>query len=172
MLLPLGGKPLWRWAYDAAIQAFGSENVVCAIPAGDLDGPLGKSLRQHGVEIFAYDGDENDVLGRFHACAHQYRWHPDSVIVRITPDDPFKSVDALLRVAHGERLPVEVGGEAFTLAMLDNPYNPTEREHLTYSLFAYPPPPPPNGLWTIDTEEQYAVAQGIVEYKASMGELR
>lgn len=162
MLLPLGGKPLWRWAYDVAIHTFGSDNVVCAIPASDVDGPLGDSLREHGAEIFTYDGDENDVLGRFMACAHRYRWHPDSVIVRVTCDDPFKRVDALYRVSRGERLPVELGGEAFTLEMLDSAHlnwegRAREREHITYALFAYSPPLPPKGLWTIDTPEDYAL---------------
>lgn len=154
MLMDLGGKPLVYWAWNAARVAFGVEHTVAAIPASAANDELAGVVEGWGGQVFRWAGDESDVLGRFHACAHRYRWRPDSVIVRVTPDDPFKSAVALARVAMGERLPVEFGGEAFTLAMLDEWHEWGDGvEHLTH-LYEYPPPPPPPGVWTIDTQEQ------------------
>jgi spore coat polysaccharide biosynthesis protein SpsF len=119
MLLPLCGKPLIQHVYDLTARAFFPQHVVVACPADEANKPLRVAVENFGGEVFAWEGPENDVLGRFHACAHRYRWHPDSVIVRVTPDDPFKDPGMMKRVAAGERLPVEQGAEAFTLGMLD-----------------------------------------------------
>ncbi len=154
MLMDLGGKPLIQWAIDAAAEAFGDHNVVVAIPHSAENDVLAEWLNGHGRTVFSWDGPENDVLGRFHACAHLYRWKPDSVIVRVTPDDPFKDPAKLRRVANGERLPVELGGEAFTLKMLDRAHRMSDhREHITKALFPTDPPSAPPGIWTIDTQE-------------------
>lgn len=183
MLLKLGDETLIARAVRIAEAAFGKDQVVVAIPASDEAGPLGEELRRIDARVFAWDGPEADVLGRFYACAHRYRWHPDSVIVRYTPDDPFKSVDGLRRVAAGERLPVEIGGEAFTLAMLHQAMRATawfndrdeviagsSREHITRAIFPTPPPPPPPGVWTIDTAEDLEAARwarvwGVATYE-------
>ena len=162
MLQTLGDDTLIARGWRIACVAFGAAHCVVAIPAPDALGPLGDELRRLGATIFAWDGPEDDVLGRFYHCAHRYRWHPDSVIVRYTPDDPFKAVASLRRVAAGERLPVEQGGEAFTLAMLDWAQNCTSdrgREHLTRILFLTAPPSPPPGVWTIDTADDLAAAR-------------
>jgi len=163
MLLKLGDDTLIKWAVRRARLGF-ADNVVVAIPAKDSDGLLGDELRRIGAKVFAYRGPETDVLGRFWECAHLYRWHPDSVIVRWTPDDPFKDLVAVMRVVDGERLPVEQGAEAFTLAMLDaaqasTPFDSPHREHITHAIFPTPPPRPPVGeVWTIDTQADYEAA--------------
>lgn len=188
MLLTLGGETLIARAWRIACEAFGQRNVVVAIPANDVDGPLGHALLAEivGPTVFPWHGDESDVLGRFHACAHTYRWHPDSVIVRYTPDDPLKDVDSLRRVAAGERLPVEQGGEAFTLAMLDAAHERLRlrdglpagwpmgaREHITHALFPdSPPPPAPLGCWTIDTREDYEAAEAQMSAPLVLNEWR
>lgn len=161
MLLPLAGEPLVWHAWSRAVLAFGPEHVVVACPADDAQ-TFGEVLPE--ARIFPYAGDEQDVLSRFYACAHTYRWHPDSVIVRVTPDDPFKSVSDLRRCAAGERVPVEWGGEAFTLHQLDRAHfrNRNEafcREHITHALFGVPAPQVPEGVWTIDTEADYEAAK-------------
>lgn len=167
MLLPLAGETLIERAWNIAAAAFG--DCVVAIPANDNDGPLGAELRRIRANVYPWVGPEADVLRRFFDCAHHYRWHPDSVIVRYTPDDPYKDIACLRAVAAGERLPVELGGEAFTLAMLDAAqadarserygpnatYEPSAREHITRAIFPTPPPPAPDGVWTIDTQEDY-----------------
>jgi len=163
VLMGLCGKPLWWHAWNAAVQAFGPENVVVAMLAASTENDvLAESCAMHGARVYRWDGPEKDVLGRFHACAHRYRWHPDSVIVRVTPDDPRKDPAIMRRVASGERFHVEQGAEAVTLAMLDGarerlhwPYRHFAREHITRALFPTDPPPPPDDgtPWTVDTQE-------------------
>ena len=164
VLMEVGGRSLIRRAWDASVEAFGEANVVFAIPATPENDELHSAIVGFTPEVFRWDGGENDVLGRFWHCAHRYRWHPDSVIVRVTPDDPFKDPAMMRRVAAGERLPVELGAEAFTLAMLGEAHEeyfcqPRYREHITKALFHTPPPAPPPGIWTIDTREDLEAAQ-------------
>ena len=186
MLLPLAGKPLIWHAVNAAVEAFGG--AVVAIPDTEENDELEAAIvdcTDEEVEIFRWRGPEWDVLGRFHACAHQYRWHPDSVIVRVTPDDPFKLPHLMVQVAMGERQPVEESCEAFTLRMLDEaqkrePYevevddddcvdgldpvgavkwvpNPA-REHITLALFPSQIPTKLGKFWTVDTWDDYEAA--------------
>jgi spore coat polysaccharide biosynthesis protein SpsF (cytidylyltransferase family) len=192
MLLPLAGMPLIWHAWNAAVQAFRHANVVVAIPASEENDELAVVVSRFGtawkgpdypVNIYRWDGPEDDVLGRFYHCAHRYRWHPDSIIMRITPDDPRKDPAMLKRVAAGERHPVELGGEAFTLAMLNVATDgwlempdewrdsddealqqmAHEREHITHALFPTDPPPPPPGVWTVDTESDYQAMKKVME---------
>lgn len=179
VLLPLGGKSLIQHVWERAAEAFYAQHVVVACPADELNKPLRTAVENFGGQVFAWDGPENDVLGRFHACAHTYRWHPDSVIVRVTPDDWNKQPAMMKRVAAGERLPVELGAEAFTLAQLDAAmekwvvegfafgrpiYNPA-REHITHALFSHPAPAAPDSQvpWSIDSREDYDAVRRAVE---------
>ena len=178
VLLPLGGESIVARIWRTSCSAFGSENVVVAYPATNDNAPILDELRRIGAVGVAWDGDESDVLGRFYLTAHRFRWHPDAVLVRVTCDDPFKDIDAMRRVASGERLPVELGGEAFTLAMLDEaharepefitPEHPTlgsgrirnpKREHITDSLFPFRLPAMNEPGMTIDTEADYEAAK-------------
>lgn len=168
MLLTLPGpdgqeETLIARGYRLACEAFGKAHVVVAIPAGDEAGPLGEELRRIGADVFAWSGSEADVLGRFHACAHSRRWHPDSVIVRYTPDDHRRDPAGMRRVASGERLPVPIGGEAFTLAQLSSAHERIQdmhrREHLSYALFCTHAMEIPPGVWSIDTAEDIAAAR-------------
>lgn len=177
MLLEVGGRTLIRRAWDASVEAFGAENVVFAIPATEDNDALFRECVSFGpayiheneaylpTQVSRWEGPEQDVLGRFWHCAHRYRWHPDSVIVRITPDDFRKDPAMMKRVAAGERLPVEQGAEAFTLAMLDEARGGTlfgcshQREHITNAIFATPPPPAPPGIWSIDTQADLDAAR-------------
>jgi spore coat polysaccharide biosynthesis protein SpsF (cytidylyltransferase family) len=168
MLRMLDGETLIERAYRRAVGIFGDTETVVAIPASDASGPLGDELRRIGATIFAWDGPESDVLGRFHACAHRYRWHPESILHRWTSDDPFKRAPDVFAVLDGERRPVEWGGEAFTLAMLDAAHirlgeSSTGREHMTFALFpTLPPAVPTSGTWTIDTEQDLADARAML----------
>jgi hypothetical protein len=172
MLLKIGAETLIERAWNKAAEAFGEDDCVVAIPKGDEDGPLGEELDRIGANVFAWKGDEHDVLGRFHACAHTYRWKPDAVIVRWTPDDPFRSAEHVWRVVNGERLPVELGGEAFTLWMLDQANAhitriPAEdeallREHLTYALFPFALPPIGIPGYTVDTQTDLDAARALL----------
>jgi spore coat polysaccharide biosynthesis protein SpsF (cytidylyltransferase family) len=168
MLLGLGGMTLIERAVRTATLAFGWDNVIVAHPDTPENAPLVAELERISARRFAWAGPENDVLSRVYHCSHTYRWHPDSVIVRYTPDDPWKDVASLRRVAAGERLPVEMGGEAFTLAQLDRAYTRPwhtheEKEHITHALFPIAPPKPPAGVWSIDTQADYDAAIAELE---------
>lgn len=197
MLARLGNETLIERGYRLACETFGREHVVVATPPlHSLNAPLDVELRRIGAVVYEWnDDDESDVLGRIHSAAHARRWNPASVIFRWTPDDWDKRPDACRRVAAGERLPVELGGEAFTLAMLDaahaqyqlhdgvyysihsNPDKAKEadewaatcREHISYALFDTPAPLCPPGLFTIDTPADLAAARRIVEGEAYLG---
>jgi spore coat polysaccharide biosynthesis protein SpsF (cytidylyltransferase family) len=168
MLAKLGNETLIARGHRMACEVFGEANVVVAIPADDAAGPLGDELRKIGATVFPWSGDEADVLSRFWACAHTYRWHRDAVIVRWTPDDPFKDPQKVRAVVEGVRHPAELGAEAFTLAMLDEAHERiqrpdtaagTAREHITHALFPTLPPPAPAGVWTIDTAADLETAR-------------
>lgn len=164
VLLPIQGIRLIDHVWRRAVEAFGEQHTVVAHPDTSENAPLVEVLDSLGAQRFAWDGPEDDVLSRFYYCAHRYRWHPGSVIVRVTADDWRKSPAMMKRVANGERMAVEVGAEAFTLAMLDEAqqslgYPSEQREHITHALFPTAPPEPPPGIWTIDTAEDLAAAQ-------------
>lgn len=115
MLADVGGKPLLWYAWNAAVEDFGRENVVIAY-AG-----VGGFMMVHAVShalSFPYFGNENDLLGRLHAAAHFYRWHPHDIIIRVTPDD----------------VPIDTHRERCTLAQLDHWHttvtDPAVREHV------------------------------------------
>ncbi len=173
MLLEVGGRSLIRRAWDASVEAFGAENVVFALPFGDEQLELVTACKAFGAKVWMpyRNVQESNVLLRLYLCAHEYRWNPSSVIVRVTPDDFRKSPAMMLRVANGERLPVEQGGEAFTLQMLDDAemevgaFDHAAREHITRAFVRYgislhrSPPSPPPGIWTIDTQEDLDAAR-------------
>lgn len=168
VLKDVAGEPLVVRVWRLASLAVGRESAVVAYPATDENLLLREVLDRHNIPAFAWDGPEVDVLGRFYACAHRYRWHPDTVILRVTADDPWKDPVLMRRVIAGERLPVEQGGEAFTLAMLDAAYLssslPTEHIGRHEMLFPTPPPKPPASPvpWSIDSEADYwAVVDAI-----------
>jgi glutamate-1-semialdehyde 2,1-aminomutase len=121
VLMPIKGVPLIRIAYEKAVEAFGADNVVVAYPATVENLPLSIFLASHWMHSFASTLPEDDVLGRIVECARFHSPNPDTVVFRYTPDDHRKEVAAMKRVAQGERgIPVEIGGEAFTLAELEH----------------------------------------------------
>lgn len=180
MLLPIGGESVIERGHRIACEAFGREHVVVAIPANDANGPLGDELRRIGAAIFAVEGDNDDVLARLYRCATWSRWHPESIIVRWTPDDFRKDPELCRRVAAGARYPVAQSCEAFTLADLrkaharacpgNSGWTDGAREHVTYAIPHLNPVGvqdlrlPDDGYpWSIDTEDDYRRACEWVE---------
>lgn len=160
VMLPLAdNRPILHHVVRRAITAFGRANVVVATGPSEHNAEIVDWCKQQEVQCACYH-DEADVLGRFHATAHHYRWHPSSIIVRLTADDPFKSPEAMREVAEGWRHPVELGGEAFTLAMLDEAHarvtNFAAREHITDALFPHRLPLMADGrIWSVDSPSDY-----------------
>lgn len=167
MLLPLGGKPVVMWAVDAAIAAFDAENVVATVPDTPENDELAAVLGR-AIAVIRSSRKESDVLGRLCDAAYACRWAPESVCVRVTPDDWRKDPQALRRVAAGARLPVERGGEACTLQTLRTldwtVYKERDREHVSFALFHSPTlPPPVDGVpWSIDTQADYDAAVALL----------
>ena len=167
MLLDLHGETLIARAVRLAGEVFYAQHVIVAIPIADADGALAGELQRLNANVFAYDGPEWDVLARYWHAATRYRWHPDAIIHRWTPDDPFKDAQHVRKVLQGQRWPVELGGEAFTLKTLASAHKNTApelellREHIGSNalLFPAPAPPAPRGIWTIDTPDDYKAAR-------------
>jgi spore coat polysaccharide biosynthesis protein SpsF (cytidylyltransferase family) len=159
VLLPIKGVPLIEIAWRKAVEVFGRENVVVSFPRTVENLPLSMFLANLGAVQHEFEGDEDDVLSRFHECATTYRCLPDTKIHRWTPDDHRKEPEYVRRVIAGERLPVELGGECFTLSQLKHAHETVKdafrREHISYALFESPAPPAPEGLYTIDTQSDY-----------------
>jgi spore coat polysaccharide biosynthesis protein SpsF (cytidylyltransferase family) len=84
-LADLCGKPLIRHVADRAKQIRGVDRWVIAVPShADYQAIMAVS-GPGGVEIAFADVDENDVLGRYAACAKTF---DASVIMRLTGDCP------------------------------------------------------------------------------------
>lgn len=117
MLTLVAGHPVLWYGWHTACDLYGPESVVIACPEPDFD-PIHRAISQ--AQVFGYTGDENDVLGRFHACAHKYRSHPLTTIIRVTPDD----------------FPIDPLREQCTLQDLDHWHHtvtdPRTREHIGY----------------------------------------
>lgn len=157
MFATLGGRFLIDIALEKAYEAFGKEDVVVAIPDNPKNKLLKRYLKVSGANVFAWDGDEWDVLGRFYHCASLHGLRSEDKIFRWTPDDYAKVPELCRAVAEGETgIPVEFGGECFSFQELSQAHktvtNTYLREHLTYAL-GLKAPPPPEGTWTIDTVE-------------------
>jgi spore coat polysaccharide biosynthesis protein SpsF (cytidylyltransferase family) len=169
MLKLVGRETMVARAWRLSCEAFGEENCVVAYPNTDENLALAAELYRIGARRFAWDGDEADVLARFYACATLFRSDRDSVVVRITPDDPLKRPALMRRVAAGERLPVELSAEAFTLRMLEEAHfretDSVKREHISYAMYPVGPPPAPAGTWTVDTESDLAAVQARVRFE-------
>lgn len=173
VMLPLAdNRPILHHVVRRAIVAFGRANVVVATGPREHNAAIVDWCAQQDVPCVCHP-DEADVLGRFHVVAHQYRWHPSSILVRVTADDPFKSPEAMREVAEGWRHPVELGGEAFTLWMLDDAEavvsDPEAREHITDALFSHRLPLMADGrVWSVDTPSDYDRA--VERSRAEMAE--
>lgn len=161
VLLKLGGETLIERVWRLTCEAFSRENVVVAFPFTEENEPLRRELMRIGAMRFEFQGNEDDVLRRYYECAWRYRWHPDSVIVRVTADEPWLVPSMLRATAAGVRNPVELGGEAFTLKMLarrEHFFGPGaihQREHISHALYDTPAPAAPDGVYSIDTQEDY-----------------
>jgi len=127
---------------------------------------------------FVYDGDPNDVLGRFHECAKHFG---ADIIVRITADDPMKDPDLIdwicncmlqrpgLEFCSNTLTPTFPWGldiEAIRFKTLkwlhENVQDDVYREHVTYYILEHPdefktynieyPEDLHDWKWSIDTQ--------------------
>jgi spore coat polysaccharide biosynthesis protein SpsF len=95
VLADLHGKPILRHVLDGAMSSQLADNVIVAIPKGDMEGPLGHFLACQ-EDVYVHGGDEHDVAGRFLSAIEAYPCH---AFVRICADSPYiapSMVDALV----------------------------------------------------------------------------
>ncbi len=155
VLMDICGKPL-LWHVLERVKAAGTLNdIIVATTNMPEDAPLREFLEQQDVKVFI--GSEDDVLDRFYQAATHFGV---DVIVRITPDDPFKdpdvidravkllveadppvdyvsncSYDGSIRATYPEGIDVEVMTFDCLNKMWQRADRPSEREHLTPYLF-------------------------------------
>lgn len=82
ILLPIAGKSILQHVYDAA-----SEPKVVAMPSEDRATLLGLPLMDLKGQIMGFDGDPNDVLGRFYYTWQDFNPEADWIL-RLTADCP------------------------------------------------------------------------------------
>ena len=83
IMLPLGGRPMIEQIYLRVKRATNLDRVIVAIPKGTWN-----AMRDAYIpfnDFFLYDGDENDLVGRYLACVTQ---HQADIVVRIPCDNP------------------------------------------------------------------------------------
>ena len=127
MLRDLCGMPLVDHVVERLRRARSLDRIVVAIPEGGRDDALAAHCLSRGWDTFR--GSEDDVLGRYAACARAFGLDH---IVRATGDTPLvdpEEVDRLVRLhleegadyssskdEVGSRLPNGTGLEMFTRA--------------------------------------------------------
>jgi spore coat polysaccharide biosynthesis protein SpsF (cytidylyltransferase family) len=75
----VGGPDVLTFVVRRALES--GHDTIVAVP-GTAEN---MRIAPHAVPVFRYQGEENDVLGRYAACA---RYHKADVVVRITGDCP------------------------------------------------------------------------------------
>ena len=84
-LLPLAGKSLTQNLLERVKRATKLDAVVLAVPATPENECLWQVAHDAGCEFYWYKGDENDLVGRYLACAKSF---DADIIVRVPGDNP------------------------------------------------------------------------------------
>jgi spore coat polysaccharide biosynthesis protein SpsF len=125
-LLDIQGKPLLEHVIDRVRRARLIDRIVIATTVDEKDKPIIEFAKNRGIPY--YVGSEDDVLDRFYRAAKKYK---AKIIVRITPDDPFKDPEVIDKVI-GYYLEHE--GE---LDYVSNTIKPTYPEGLDVEVFSF-----------------------------------
>ncbi|MBI1388546.1 MAG: NTP transferase domain-containing protein [bacterium] len=153
MLMRLKGISLIEWVVRRLKRSSRLDEIIAAIPSGEIDDPLECALGAMSVEVFR--GSENDVLGRF--CQAARRSNPQHV-VRVCADNPlvsWEAIDLLIErhlgagvdysynhVPRRNLWPDGLGAEIASMETLDridrDAVEPDHREHLFNYLWAHP----------------------------------
>ena len=186
IMLDIQGKLLLEHVIDRVRASRLIEKIVIATTANEKDKAIVDFAQRRG--ILYYVGSEDDVLDRFYQAAK--RFHA-GLIVRITPDDPFKDPEVIDKLVsyyldHKDSLdyvsntikstyPEGLDVEVFTFTALEKAWReakkPSEREHVTpyiwnhSELFRIANVENDEDLshlrWTLDTEADLRFTQEI-----------
>ncbi|MFE8072029.1 NTP transferase domain-containing protein [Marinobacteraceae bacterium S3BR75-40.1] len=72
-LLPLAGKPLIERLFERLETIGGDRKIVLATTADEFNKPLVEWAEGTGREVYAYEGDVDDLVGRIHALFERVR---------------------------------------------------------------------------------------------------
>lgn len=185
VLLPLAGQPMLAHVIERTRRAARVDEVLVATTTNPGDEPLVEFCREFGCALFR--GDEQDVLDRYLQAA---RAHAATNVVRITSDCPLIDpavIDAVLaalaesdadyasNIAPSRTYPRGLDTEAFPFATLERCWReasePANREHVTAHIYRHPElfrltcithdRDESAHRWTVDTAEDYALAERI-----------
>lgn len=153
MLIDVMGKPLLQHVIDRVSQSKKIDKLILATTANPQDTVLVKFAKKNSLDFFT--GDEEDVLDRFYHAAKRFNI---KIIVRITPDDPFKDpevIDKAIEIflnGNGKvdyvtntlppTYPIGLDIEVFSFYALKKAWKeaekPSEREHVTPYIWNHP----------------------------------
>jgi spore coat polysaccharide biosynthesis protein SpsF len=96
-LRPIGDRRLIDWVLGALAEARELERVVLTTVAEAANEPLREVAEQHGIDLFWYEGEVDDVVGRLCRAADAYE---ADICLLISADCPLvhgPSIDMLIR---------------------------------------------------------------------------
>ena len=188
VLMPLAGKPMIQWIIERLKNCKKSNLLILATTSLKQDDPLVALSKKLGVTMFR--GSSEDVLDRYYQCAKASRLDDiiratgDNPFV--DPEECDRLVDfyfdrgldyACLSTNQKDGYPVGIGTEIFCFPVLEKSWQeghaPHHREHVSEyilenrSLFkqkkmpALPEKCAPELSLTVDTEDQFQIAQSI-----------
>ncbi|HOT43274.1 MAG TPA: glycosyltransferase family protein [Spirochaetota bacterium] len=182
-ILDLAGRPLLYHVFRRIQATPGVDRIVMATCHGSENDVIIRLAESMGILVFI--GSEDNVLERFYLASERYG---GDYIMRVTGDNPFTDPGYAAETIRTIRetgadlcyfpnLPLGTGVGMLTKAALDAAYRlsdqPYQREHVTPYIKEHPERfrihvrdialdnPHPNLRLTVDTAEDYEVAQKI-----------
>ena len=146
VLIDIEGKPLLEHVIQRVSASKLIQGIIIATTKNEKDKAIISFARQRGISC--YSGNEEDVLDRFYRAAGRYNI---DIVVRITPDDPFKDPEIIDKVvgyylSHKDEVdyvsntmkptyPEGLDVEVFSFSALEKAWREakrlSEREHVT-----------------------------------------
>jgi spore coat polysaccharide biosynthesis protein SpsF len=186
-VVPLAGRPLLEVLLERMQTARGCDGVALATSARADNDALAELAQKIGVPVFR--GDEDDVLGRYLACA---RWLDAAHVVRVTGDNPLTDLETLDRLVSlhrreaadytyvpGDALLMGILPEVISRSALERSWERGETRHRSELMTLYIKEHPdefriataelPDGLYrpeyrlTVDEAEDVALMQALFE---------
>lgn len=186
VLMDIEGKPLLQHVVDRVRRSRYISEIILATTTNGGDIQIIEFAKRQSLKYFA--GNEDDVLDRFYQCAKKFS---SDIIVRITPDDPFKDpeiVDTAIEIfikncdtldyvtnTLPPSYPIGIDIEVFSFQSLEKAWKeakkPSEREHVTPYIWNHPElfrirnfsysDDISHLRWTLDTEADLLFAREI-----------
>lgn len=182
-MLDLVGKPLLYHVFQRIQATAGVDHIVMATCHGAENDIIIRLAESMGIQVFI--GSEDNVLERFFLASERYG---GDYIMRVTGDNPFTDpeyaaetirtiIETGADLCYFPNLPLGTGVGMVTKTALDAAYKlsdqPHQKEHVTPYIKEHPEQfkihvrdikidrPFPNLRLTVDTSEDYEVAQKI-----------